>query len=54
MGRLLGVAILVIDVLIILEIFKSRKDNEKKILWIVVVVFIPIVGPLLYLMIGRK
>lgn len=54
MARLLSFLILVIDILVIIDIVKSNKDTEKKILWIIAVVFLPILGPILYYFIGRK
>jgi hypothetical protein len=54
MGRLISLAVIVLDVIVILDILKSNKDNEKKILWIIAVVFLPLLGPILYLVIGRK
>lgn len=48
MGRLLSFLILVIDILVIIDIVRSNKDTEKKILWIVAVVFLPVLGPILY------
>jgi heme A synthase len=54
MLRLLSLLVFVVDVIIVMEILRSTKDNEKKILWIVVVVFLPVLGPILYYLIGRK
>lgn len=54
MARLLSFLILVIDVIVIIDILKSNKDNERKILWIIAVVFLPILGPILYYFIGRR
>lgn len=54
MGRLIGLLILVVDVLVIIDIIKSSKDTEKKILWIIAVVFLPVLGPILYYVIGKK
>ena len=54
MGRLIYLAILVVDVIVILDILKSNKDNEKKILWIIAVIFLPLLGPILYYFIGKK
>lgn len=54
MSRLLGLLILIVDAIIILEILRSNKDLEKKILWIIAVVFLPVLGPILYYVIGRK
>ena len=54
MSRLIGLIILVIDVVVILDILKGMKDMEKKILWIIAVIFLPLLGPLLYYFIGKK
>lgn len=54
MGRLLSFLILVIDILVIIDIVRSNKDTERKILWIIAVVFLPILGPILYYVIGKR
>jgi hypothetical protein len=54
MGRLISFIILVIDIVVIIDIHKSNKDSEKKILWIVAVVFLPVLGPILYYVMGKK
>lgn len=54
MVRLIGFLILIIDVVVALEIIRSNKDVEKKILWIIAVVFLPVLGPILYFIMGRK
>ena len=54
MGRLIYLIVLVIDVLVIIDILKSNKDTEKKVLWMIAVIFLPILGPALYYFIGRK
>lgn len=54
MSRLLYLLILVVDVIVILDILKGNKDNEKKILWIIAVVFLPVLGPVLYYVLRRK
>ncbi len=54
MGRLIGLVILIVDIVVVIDILQSKKDNEKKILWIIAVVFLPVLGPLLYYVIGKK
>jgi len=54
MGRLLYFLVLVIDVLVIIDILRSNKDTERKILWMIAVVFLPILGPILYYVIGKR
>jgi hypothetical protein len=53
MGRLISFIILVIDIIVIVDIVKSNKDTEKKVLWIIAVVFLPLLGPLLWYFLGR-
>ncbi|HEY5749094.1 MAG TPA: PLD nuclease N-terminal domain-containing protein [Chryseolinea sp.] len=54
MGRLIYLLILILDVVVILDILRSNKDTEKKILWVIAVVLLPVLGPILYYVIGRK
>lgn len=54
MFRLLSILVFVVNVIIVMEILRSNKDNEKKLLWIILVVFLPVLGPVLYFVIGRK
>jgi hypothetical protein len=54
MGRLISLLILIIDIIVIIDIVKSNKDTERKILWIIAVVFLPVLGPILYYFIGKK
>lgn len=54
MARLIGLLILIIDVIVVIDILKGNKDNEKKILWIIAVIFLPVVGPVLYYFIGKS
>jgi hypothetical protein len=54
MIRLIGILILVIDVIVVIDILKGNKDNERKMLWIIAVVFLPVLGPILYYFVGKK
>lgn len=54
MGRLISLIILAIDIVVVIDILKGNKDNEKKVLWIIAVIFLPILGPILYYFLGRK
>jgi len=54
MGRLIYFAIVIIDIIVIVDILRGNKDMEKKVLWIIAVVFLPILGPVLYYVIGKK
>ncbi|HTJ51291.1 MAG TPA: PLD nuclease N-terminal domain-containing protein [Cyclobacteriaceae bacterium] len=54
MIRLVSLLILVLDVLVVVDILRSNKDFEKKLLWIIAVIFLPLLGPVLYYVIGKK
>jgi hypothetical protein len=54
MGRFISLIILIIDIIVIYDIVKSNKDTEKKVLWIIAVVFLPVLGPLLYYFLGKR
>lgn len=46
---------LVLWVWALLDLLKSSfRSGSEKLIWLVVVVFIPLLGPLLYIFIGRK
>ncbi len=53
MVRLLWILVLILDVIVVFDIIRSTKDNEKKILWMVAVFFLPLLGPLLYYVVGK-
>lgn len=54
MSGILGIVILVLDVLAILNLFKSAKPAGQKILWTVLILLVPVIGLVLYYLIGRK
>lgn len=54
MGRLLYLIVVIIDIIVIVDIVRGNKDLEKKVLWIIAVIFLPVLGPILYYVIGKK
>ena len=54
MGALIGVAVLVLDVVAIVDVLGSGKDSEKKGLWVAVILLLPLAGMLLYFLAGKK
>ena len=54
MARFVSLIIIIIDILVIMDILRSNKDTERKILWIIAVVFLPVLGPILWYLIGKK
>jgi Phospholipase_D-nuclease N-terminal len=53
MYPLISLLILVLDIYVIYLVIKGPGDAVKKLVWVVVVLFLPVVGPLLYLLLGR-
>ncbi len=54
MKSLLGLIILVLDIIAIIELLKSKADTGKKALWIILIIILPLVGLILYYLLGRK
>ena len=51
---ILGLLILIGDIWAIISIFQSGASNEKKALWIVLVVLLPVVGLILWYFLGPR
>ena len=51
---LLGLLILIADIWAIVTIFQSGASNEKKALWIVLVVLLPVLGLILWFVLGPR
>lgn len=54
MFRIFPLLILILDIVVILDIVRSNKDTEKKVLWIIAVVLLPVLGPILYYVLGKN
>lgn len=53
-NSILGVLILVGDVWAIINILQSSVSNEKKLIWIVAVVLLPVLGLILWFFLGPR
>lgn len=54
MQTLLALVILVLDIVAIVDVFKSSMETGKKVLWTVLIVLLPVVGLILYFLMGRS
>jgi len=54
MGALIGLVVLVLDIVAIVDAVKSSMDTGKKALWIILVLVLPVIGMILYFVIGKK
>jgi len=53
-GGILGILILAGDIWAIINIFQSSVSNEKKLLWILAVVLLPLLGLILWFFLGPR
>jgi hypothetical protein len=54
MGGILGLIVLVLDIVAIVDALKSSMDTGKKALWVILILVLPVVGMVLYFLIGKK
>ncbi len=54
MGGLAGLVILILDIVAIVDLFKSAVDTGKKILWLILILVLPLIGMVLYFLLGKK
>lgn len=54
MNTLLGLIVLILDIIAIVDCLKSNASTGKKLLWILLIVILPIVGMILYFLLGKK
>jgi len=53
-GGILGVLILAGDIWAIINIFQSSASNVKKLIWTLVVVLLPLLGLILWFLLGPR
>lgn len=53
-GGILGLILLIADVWAIVKTVQSRASTGKKVLWVVVILLLPILGLLLWLLMGPR
>jgi hypothetical protein len=52
MFRLLSLAVLVLDVIALVSLLQSSADTATKILWALLIIFLPVLGMILYFLMG--
>jgi hypothetical protein len=53
-GGIIGLIALVLDILAIWDLLNKKIDTTKTVLWIVIIIILPIIGAILYYLLGRK
>ena len=54
MTGILALVVLVLDIIAILDVLKSSMDSSKKALWIILILVLPVIGMVIYFLIGQK
>jgi len=52
-GGILGLVVLVLDILAIVDCIKRPMDTGMKVLWVVLIILLPLIGLILYFLLGR-
>jgi hypothetical protein len=52
MFRLWGLLILVLDIIALMSLLKSSADSGTKILWAILIILLPVLGMILYFLMG--
>ena len=54
MNTLLGLVVLILDIIAIVDCLKGDAPTGKKLLWILLIVILPVLGMILYFLLGKK
>jgi len=53
-GGIIGLIALILDILAIWDLLKNKLNTTKTVLWLVIIIILPIIGAILYYLLGRK
>jgi hypothetical protein len=53
MYGIVGLLVLILDIYVIYMILQASGDVGMKLLWIIIVLILPLLGPILYMLLGR-
>ncbi|HEX3357846.1 MAG TPA: PLDc N-terminal domain-containing protein [Tepidisphaeraceae bacterium] len=48
-----GLLLLILDIYVIYLILTKGSNPDRKVLWIIIVLLLPLIGPILYLLMGQ-
>jgi len=51
---LVGLVIFILDIIAIVDVLKSSMDTGKKLLWILLILVLPVLGMILYFLLGER
>ena len=53
-GSICGLIVLIVDVIALVEVWKSARSDGDKLLWSLLIVFFPVLGLIIYYLFGRR
>jgi len=51
---ILGIVVFILDIIAIVSVLSGRSSVERKILWVVIILLLPLIGMILYFLLGRS
>lgn len=54
LNSLIGLVILALDIWAIINIVKSGADTGKKVLWVLLILFLPVIGLIIWALLGPR
>ncbi len=54
MEWVLGIVVLLLDIFAIVSVLSSASSPERKALWVLVILLLPVIGMVLYFLIGHR
>ena len=51
---IVALIVLILDIIALFDILKSSMDTGSKALWIILILILPVIGMVLYFLIGKK
>jgi hypothetical protein len=54
MARILSILVLVVALVAAIDVLKTVRETEKRILWLLVIILLPLIGSLLWYLVSRR
>lgn len=51
---ILGIVVFILDIIAIVSVLSGRSSVERKVLWVIIILLLPLIGMLLYFLLGRS
>ena len=54
MQGIIGMVVLILDIIAIIDLYKTKKEAKQRLLWFIIILIVPFIGMLLYFLVGKK